>query len=121
MYIDKLDDKFNKYNNSYSTIKMKIVDVNSNTYINSSKEINDKNLQFKIGDIVRISKFKNIFAKTYFPNWGSFLEYKNWKYCVISVLLCYYVISDLKCQEIYGTFYEKELQKTNKKEFRVEK
>ena len=56
-YIDKLDDLVNKYNNAYHrTIKMKLVDVKSNIYINSSKEINDKDPKFKIGDIVRISK-----------------------------------------------------------------
>ena len=67
VYIDKLDDK---YNNTYhSTIKMKPVDVKSNTYINSSKEINDKDPKFKIGDIVRISKYKNNFAKGYVLNW----------------------------------------------------
>ena len=52
VYIDKLDDIVNKYNNTYhSTIKMKPVDVKLNTYIDSSKEINDKNSKFKIGDI----------------------------------------------------------------------
>ena len=57
MYVNKLDDIVNKYNNTYhSTIKMKPVDVNLSTHINSSKEINDKDLKFKIGDIVRISK-----------------------------------------------------------------
>ena len=55
MYIDKLDDIVNKYNNTYhSTIKMKPVDVKSNTYIDSSEEINDKTLKYKIGDNVRI-------------------------------------------------------------------
>ena len=49
---------------------MKSVDVKSSTYIDSSKEINDKNPKFKIGDIVRISKYKNIFAKGYTPNWS---------------------------------------------------
>ena len=71
VYVDKLDDIVNKYNNTYhSTIKMKPVDVKSNTYIDSSKEINDKDPKFKIGDIVRISKYKNIFAKGYTPNWS---------------------------------------------------
>ena len=57
MYVNKLDDIVNKYNNTYhSTIKMKPVDVNLSTHINSSKEINDQDLRFKIGDIVRISK-----------------------------------------------------------------
>ena len=48
---------------------MKSVDVKSNTYITSSKELNDKDPKFKIGDIVRISKYKNIFVKGYVPNW----------------------------------------------------
>ena len=55
VYIDKLDDIANKYNNTYySIIKMNLVDVKSNTYIDCSKEINDKYPKFKIGDIVRI-------------------------------------------------------------------
>ena len=71
VFIDKLDDLVNKYNNSYHCmIKMKPIDVKSNTYIDSSKEINDKNPKFKIGDKVRISKYKNIFAKGYTPNWS---------------------------------------------------
>ena len=62
LYIDKLYNIVNKYNNTYhSTIKMKPVDVKSNTYIDSSKEINDKDPKFKIGDIVRISKHKKKF------------------------------------------------------------
>ena len=64
VYIDKLDDRVNKYNNTYhSTVRMKPVDVKSNTYIDSRKEINDEDPKFKIADIVRISKYKNIFAK----------------------------------------------------------
>ena len=69
VYIGKLDDIVNKYNNTYrSTIKIKPGDVN--TCINSSKENNDEDLKFKIGDFVRISKYKNIFAKGYVPNWS---------------------------------------------------
>ena len=71
VYIDKLDDIVNKYNNTYhSTIKMKPVDVKSNTYIDSSSEINNKHPKFRIGDILRISKYKNFFAKGYTPNWS---------------------------------------------------
>ena len=71
VYIDKLDDIVNKYNNTHHrTIKRKPVDVKSNTYIVSSKETNDKNPKFKIGDNVRISKYKNVFAKGYTPNWS---------------------------------------------------
>ena len=69
MYIDKLYDIVNKYNNTYhETIKMKLFDVKSKTYINSSKEINDKGPKIKIGDIVRLSKYKSIFAKGYVLN-----------------------------------------------------
>ena len=71
VYLDELDDS--KYNNAYhSTIKMKPVDVKSNTYIDSSKEINNKDLQFKIRDIARIlkQKEKNVFAKCYTQNWS---------------------------------------------------
>ena len=71
LFIDKLDDIVNRYNNTYhSTIKMKPVDVKPNRYIESSKEINNKNPRFKIADAVRISKYKNIFAKHFTPNWS---------------------------------------------------
>ena len=69
VYVNTLNDIVNKYDNTYqSTIKKKPVDVKSNTYINSSKEINDRDNKFRIGDIVRISKYRNIFAKGYIPN-----------------------------------------------------
>ena len=69
VYIDKLDYLVNRYNNTHHrTIKMKLVDVKPSTYIDSSKEINNEDPKFKIGDIVRISKYKNIFAKGYVPN-----------------------------------------------------
>ena len=119
MYIDKLDDIVSQHNNTYhNIIKIKLVDVKSSTYIDSSKEINNKDPKFKIGDIVRILKYKNIFAKGYVPNCSEdvFVITK-----VKNTVLWTYVISDLKGEEIVGTFYEKELQKTNQKEFRVEK
>ena len=71
VYIDKLDNIVNEYNNIYHrTIKMKPVDVKDNTYIDFKKEVNDKDPKFKVGDHVRISKYKNIFAKGYTPNWS---------------------------------------------------
>ena len=71
VYIDKLDDIVNEYNNPYHrTIKMKPIDVKDNTYINIGKEVNDKDPKFEVGDHVRISKYKNIFAKDYTPNWS---------------------------------------------------
>ena len=69
--IDKLDDIVGEYSNTYHrTIKMKPVDVKYNTYIDFKKEVNDKDPKFKVGDCVRISKYKNIFAKGYTPNWS---------------------------------------------------
>ena len=97
---------------------MKPVDLKSNTCINSNKEINDKDPKFKISYIVRISKYANIFPKGYVPNWSEevFVIKK-----VKNNVPWTNVISDLKGEEIAGAFYEKELQKTNQKEFRVEK
>ena len=91
---------------------MKPIDDKDNTYINTDKEVNDKDPKFKVGNHVRISKYKNIFAKGYTPNWSEevFLikEVKNrvpWTYVII----------DLNGEEIIGTFYEQKLQKTNQK------
>ena len=70
-YIDKLDDVFNKYNNTvHTTIKMKPIDIKDNSYIDFTKEVNDKESKFKVGDHVRISKYKDIFAKGYASNWS---------------------------------------------------
>ena len=71
MFIDKLDNIVNEYNNTYhTTIKMKPVDVKDNAYIDSSKEVNEKDPKFIVGDHVRISKYKNIFAEGYTSNWS---------------------------------------------------
>ena len=119
VYIDKLDDIVDEYNNTYhTTIKMKPADVKDNTYINADKEINNKDPKFKVGDHVRILKYKNIFAKRYMPNWSEevFVIKK-----VKNTVPWTYVINDLNGEEITGTFYEKELQKTNQEEFRIDK
>ena len=111
VYIDKLDDILKKYNNTHHTsIKMKPVDVKDNTYIGFKKEVNDKNHKFRVGSHVRISKYKNIFAKGYMPNWSEeiFIIKKN-----KSTVPWTYVLNDLNGEEIIGTFYENELQKTN--------
>ena len=124
MYINKLDDIVGEYNSTYHrTIKMQPVDVKYNTYIDSmelrsKKEVNNKDSKFKVGNHVRISKYKNIFAKGYTPNWSEevFVIKK-----VKNAVPWTYVINDLSGEEIIETFYEKELQKTNQKEFRIEK
>ena len=71
VYIDKLDDIVNEYNNTYHRrIKMKPVDAKSGNYIEYNVYSNDKDPKFEIGDHVRISKYENIFAKGYTPNWS---------------------------------------------------
>ena len=118
-YIDKLDDIVDEYNNTYyKTIKVKPVDIKDNTYIDFGKEVNDKDLKFKIGDQVRISKYKSVFAKRYMPNWSEevFIIKK-----VKNTIPWTYVINGLNGKEITGAFYEKELQKTNQQKFRIEK
>ena len=119
VYIDKLDDIVGEYNSTYhTTIKMKPVDVKENTYIDSKKEINDKDPKSKVGDHVRISKCKNIFAKGYTPNWSEevFVISK-----IKNAVPWTYVINNLNGEEISERFYQKELQKTNQKELRIEK
>ena len=119
VYNDKLNDTVNKHNNKYyNAIKMKPIDVRSNTYIDSSKEINNNIFKFKIGDTVRVSKYNSIFTKVYNPNWSEEVfvikKVKNtvpWKF----------IINEINGEEFLGTFYENKLQKTNKKEFRIEK
>ena len=88
---------------------------------NNSMELprsNDKDPKFKVSGHVRISKFKNIFAKGYTPNWSeeNFVIKK-----VKNTVPWSYVINDLNGDEIIGTFYEKKLQTTNQQEFRIEK
>ena len=83
---------------------MKPADIKSNTHIDSSKEIDNKYTKFKIGNIVRISKYENISAKVYTPNWSEevFVIKK-----VKNTVPWTYVIIDLKGEEIVGTFYKK--------------
>ena len=119
VYIDKLDDIVNEYNNTYHiTIKMKPIDVENNTYINFNKEVDNKDPDCKVCDHVRISKYKNIFAEGYMPNWSEEVFFIS---KIKNTVPWTYVINDLNGEEIIGKFYEKELQKTNQKEFRTQK
>ena len=97
---------------------MKPVHVKNSTYIDFKKEVNDKDPKFKVGDHVRISKYKNLFAKGYIPNWSEevFVVSK-----IKNAVPWTCVINDLNGEEITGTFHEKELQKTNQQEIRIEK
>ena len=108
VHVDKVDDLVNRYSNTYhQTIKMKLVDVKSKTYIQFNRENNNK-----VCNHVTISKHKDLAAKGHVPNWSVKVfvieEIKNnvtWAY----------INGDLNGEKIIGKFYKKELQKTNQK------
>ena len=107
VYIDKLINIVDEYNNTYHrTVKMKPVDVKDNTSIDFEEKVNDRDPKFKVGDHVRT------------PNWSEEVSVIK---KVKNTVPWTYVINDLNGEEIIGTFYQKELQKTNQKEFRTEK
>ena len=97
---------------------MKPIGVTGDSYAKYNENSNKKYPKFKGGDHVRNSKYKNIFAKGYAPNWSEevFIVSK-----IKNTVPWTYVINDLSGEEITGSFYEKELQKTSQKEFRIEK
>ena len=119
-YVDKLNNRVNKYNKTYHrTMKMKPFDAKENTYIDSmGLHSNDKDPKFNVGDHVRVFKYKYVFAKEYTLNWSeevfTIKKVKN-------IVPWTYVINYLNGDEIIETFYEKEPQKINQKEFRTEK
>ena len=110
VYYDILDDVVNKYNNTWhSTIKMKprnVPDNNIKVYID---EHNEKDARYNVGDRVRISKFKNIFAKGYTPNWSKEVFIVN---KINDTVPWTYSHKDLNGEVILGSFYDRELQKT---------
>ena len=110
VYYDVLDDVVNKYNNTkHSTIKMKPIDLGDNNKRVYIDEHNEKDSRFKVGDRVRISKFKNIFAKRYTTNWSReiFIVDK-----INDTVPYTYNHKDLNDEEIIGSFDDRELQKT---------
>ena len=97
---------------------MKPVVDKSDSYDEYNVDSNEKDPKFKAADHVRISKYKNIFAKGYTSNWSEEV------FAVSKIKNTFpwtYAISDLNGEEIVGTFYEKELQRTNQKAFRIER
>ena len=110
VYYDVLDDVVNKYNNTkHSTIKIKPIDVGENNKRVYIDEHNEKDSRFKVGDRVRISRYKNIFAKGYTPNWSKeiFIVDK-----INDTVPYTYNLKDLNDEEIIGSFFDKELQKS---------
>ena len=97
---------------------MKPIDVTGDSYAEYNEDFNKKDPKFKVGDHVRISKYKNIFAKGYAPNWSEqdFVVSK-----IKNTIAWTYVINDLSDEEIVENFCKRELQETSEKEFRIEK
>ena len=102
VYFDVLNDTVDEYNNTYhKTIKMKPMDVKSNCFAEYNEESNENDPKFKVGDHVRTSKYKNIFAKGYAPKWSEeiFLVKK-----IKNIVPWTYVISDLNGEKNFGRF-----------------
>ena len=119
VYFDVLNDIVDKYNDTvHRTIKMKAIDVTDDSCAKYNEDFNKKDPKFKVGDHVRISKYKNIFAKGYTPNWSEEVSVVS---KIKNTVPWTYVVCDLNGEEITGSFYEKELQKTNQEMFRIEK
>ena len=118
VYFDVLDDILNKYNNTvYKTIKMKPV-VTDDCYAEYNENFNKKDLKCKVGVHVGISKYKNVFAKGYAPNWpGEVFVVSG----IQNTVPWIYIVIDLNSEEITGSFHEKELQKISYEKFRIEK
>ena len=110
-----LDDIVNKYNNTvHRSIKMKPIDVTSDSYAEYNEDSNEKDPKFKVGDHVRISKYKNIFGKEYTLNCSEEVFIIN---KIKNTISWTYVISDLNGEPIYGwNFFER----TSQKKFRIE-
>ena len=113
VYFDVLNDIVDEYNNTYhKTSKLRPIDAKSDSFAEYNEESNEKDPKFKVNDHVKISKYKNVFAKGYAPNWREEIVVKK---------INREELVDLNGEEIVGSFYEKELQKTNQKEFKIEK
>ena len=119
VYFDALDDIVNKYNNTvHKTIRIKRIDVTSDSYAEYNEDFNVTKPKFKVGDHVKISKYKNFFAKACTQSWSEdIFAVSKIKDTVPST----YVISDLNGGKIAASFYEKQLQKISQEKFRIEK
>ena len=117
VYFDVLNNIFDKYNNTvHRTITMKPIDVTPDSYAEYNEDSNKKDHKFKVGDHVRISKYKSIFPKGYIQNWSEelfvFSKIKNTSSVDISS-----VISDLNGEPSTGSFYGKKIHKANQEQF----
>ena len=112
-YFDVLDDIVNKYNNTvHRTIKMKTIEVTGDSHAEYNEDSNKKDPKFKVGDHVRISKYKNILAKGYAPNWSEDVFVDSW---IKNAVPWTYVVSDFNGEEITGSFMKKNCKRLIKK------
>ena len=119
VYFGVLDDIVNKYNDTvHKTIKMKPIDGTDDSFAKYNEDFNKKDSKFKVGDHIRISKYKNIFVKRYTPNWSEEVSVVS---KIKNTVPWTYAISDLNGEKITGSSYENELQKTSQEKFRIEK
>ena len=119
VYFDMLDDIINRYNKTVRrSIKMKPIDVTSDSYAECIKDSDKTKPKFKVADRVKISMYKNIFDKGYTQNWSEevFVVSK-----IKDTVLWTNVISDVNGEKIAGSFYEKVSQRTSQEKFRIEK
>ena len=119
VYFDVLDDVVDKYNSTvHKTIKIKPIDFTPDSYAEYSEDSNKSEPKFKVGDRVRISKYKNIFDKGCTQNWPEeiFIIGK-----VKNTVPWTYVITDLNGEPFARSFYKKELQKTSQEKVRIKK
>ena len=113
VYYDVLDDIVDEYNNTYhKTIKMKPINVGDDYFTEYNKESNEKDPKFRVGDHIRISKYKNIFAKGYAPNWSQEIFVVE---RIKNTVPWTYEISDLNEEEIVGSFMKKNCKRLIKK------
>ena len=113
-----LDDIVNKYNNIvHRTIKIKPIDVTDDSCAEYNEDLNKKDPEFKVGDNIRISNYKNIFAKEYTPNWSEEVFVVS---RIKNTVPWTYIVSNLNGEETTGSFYEKELQITSPEKFKIE-
>ena len=97
---------------------MKSIDVTGDSYSEYNENFNKNDPKYKDGDHVRISKYKNIFAKGYTPNWSEEVFVVN---KIKNTVLWIYVVNNLNGEELTRSFYKKELQKTSQEKFKMEK
>ena len=119
VFFDVLDDIIDRCNNTaHRSIKMKPIELASGSYAEYNKDSNERDPKFKVGNHVRISKYKNIFGKGYTQNWSEeiFVLRK-----IKDTFPQTYVISDLKAEKIAERFFEKELRKASQEKFRIKK